>query len=165
MVVAGSLAALGVAVGTSSGDRRGISDPGPTLTPRPVNALQLVAYSNCPDMLAGLRRHAADNAAMLGYGRMYLEDSQGMPKASVPAAAGAGAPAPEHSTTNVHEAGVDEPDVVKTDGRRVVTVSRGVLRVLDTATRRVTGSVRLLDKQQMWSPANLLVQGDRKSVV
>jgi uncharacterized secreted protein with C-terminal beta-propeller domain len=170
VVVAGSLAALGVAVGTSSGDRRGISDPGPTTTPRPVNALQLVAYSNCPDMLAGLRRHAADNAAMLGYGRMYLEDSAGgIAKESVPAAApgiqGGAASTPQHSTTNVHEAGVDEPDVVKTDGRRVVTVSRGVLRVLDTATRRITGSVRLLDKEQMWSPANLLVQGDRALVI
>ena len=171
MVVAGSLAALGVAVGTSSGDRRGISDPGPTLTPRPVNALQLVAYSNCPDMLAGLRRHAADNAAMLGYGRMYLEDSAGgIAKEAVPAAApgiqGGAAPTPEHSTTNVHEAGVDEPDVVKTDGRRVVTVSRGVLRVLDTATRRITGSVHLIDAQQGWAPsANLLLSGDRALVI
>ena len=166
MVVAGSLAALGVAVGTSSGERRGISDPGPTPTPRPVTALRLVAYSNCPDMLAGLRQHAADNAGLLGYGTTYLEDSAGG-TAKLPAtAAGAGAPAPQHSTTNVHEAGADEPDLVKTDGRRVVTVSRGVLRVVDTASRRITGSVRLLGAQHGWAPsANLLLSGDRALVV
>ncbi|HEY3716547.1 MAG TPA: beta-propeller domain-containing protein [Jatrophihabitantaceae bacterium] len=100
-----------------------------------------------------------------------LEDSAGgIAKESVPAAApgiqGGAASTPQHSTTNVHEAGVDEPDVVKTDGRRVVTVSRGVLRVLDTATRRIIGSVRLLDAQQGWAPsANLLVQGDRALVI
>jgi uncharacterized secreted protein with C-terminal beta-propeller domain len=31
---------------------------------------------------------------------------------------------PEHSTTNVQEAGVDEPDIVKTDGNRIVAVAR-----------------------------------------
>ena len=31
---------------------------------------------------------------------------------------------PEHSTTNVQEAGVDEPDVVKTDGKRIVAVAQ-----------------------------------------
>jgi uncharacterized secreted protein with C-terminal beta-propeller domain len=33
--------------------------------------------------------------------------------------------APEHSTTNVQEAGVDEPDIVKTDGNRIVAVAQG----------------------------------------
>ena len=31
--------------------------------------------------------------------------------------------AQEHSGTNNHEAGADEPDLVKTDGRRIVTVT------------------------------------------
>jgi uncharacterized secreted protein with C-terminal beta-propeller domain len=31
---------------------------------------------------------------------------------------------PEHSTTNVQEAGVDEPDIVKTDGNRIVAVAQ-----------------------------------------
>ena len=48
---------------------------------------------------------------------------------------------PDHSTTNMHEAGVDEPDLVKTDGERVYTVSGGTLRVIDTATRKVTASL------------------------
>jgi uncharacterized secreted protein with C-terminal beta-propeller domain len=32
--------------------------------------------------------------------------------------------APEHSKTNVQEAGVDEPDIVKTDGKRIVAVAQ-----------------------------------------
>ena len=32
--------------------------------------------------------------------------------------------APRYSGTNTHEAGVDEPDLVKTDGRRIVTRRR-----------------------------------------
>jgi uncharacterized secreted protein with C-terminal beta-propeller domain len=31
---------------------------------------------------------------------------------------------PEHSKTNVQEAGVDEPDIVKTDGKRIVAVAQ-----------------------------------------
>ena len=31
-----------------------------------------------------------------------------------------------HSGTNVHEAGVDEPDLIKTDGRRIVVIVNGV---------------------------------------
>nr|BFE86314.1 hypothetical protein GCM10020093_089150 [Planobispora longispora] len=73
--------------------------------------------------------------------------------------------APEHSTTNTHEAGVDEPDLVKTDGNRVITVNRGVLRVVDTATRKVTGTVKLVDAEQAWAPADLLVSGDRALVL
>ncbi|MCC5953721.1 MAG: beta-propeller domain-containing protein [Acidimicrobiia bacterium] len=40
----------------------------------------------------------------------------------------------EFSDTNVQEAGVDEPDVVKTDGSRLVTVVDGTLRIMDLTT-------------------------------
>src|SRR5919206_170118 len=62
------------------------------------------------------------------------------------AAPGAAAPAdatPDFSGTNTHEVGVDEPDLVKTDGKRIVTVSGGVLRVVDAASWRLTGSLSL----------------------
>lgn len=81
------------------------------------------------------------------------------------ASAKAGAAPPEHSTTNTHEAGVDEPDLVKTDGDRVITVNRGVLRVVDAATRKVTGTLKLVDAEQAWAPADLLVSGDRALVL
>jgi uncharacterized secreted protein with C-terminal beta-propeller domain len=40
---------------------------------------------------------------------------------------------PGFSTTNVQEAGVDEPDIVKSDGRRIFTIAQGVLRVVDVS--------------------------------
>ena len=51
-----------------------------------------------------------------------------------------------YSGTNTHEAGVDEPDLVKTDGRRIVTVIGRRRCGWSTPPRRtVTGSVDLAD--------------------
>jgi hypothetical protein len=55
------------------------------------------------------------------------------------AAAGTGGAAPDYSETNVQEAGVDEPDVVKTDGRRLVVIEDRTVRVLDVAGTPVAG--------------------------
>ncbi|MEO6886418.1 MAG: beta-propeller domain-containing protein, partial [Jatrophihabitantaceae bacterium] len=79
--------------------------------------------------------------------------------AAVPAATGA-----DTSTTNVQEPGVDEPDIVKTDGSRVVTITDGVLRVIDDATRAVSGSLDLT-MYQGWQNAQLLVDGDHALVI
>ena len=74
-----------------------------------------------------------------------------------------GAAATRHSGTNVHEQGVDEPDLVKTDGRRIVTVTDGVLRVVDVGRRIETGTLPLWDRAgdgYLWRPADLLLHGD-----
>jgi hypothetical protein len=76
---------------------------------------------------------------------------------------GAAPAAPAHSGTNVHERGVDEPDLVKTDGRRIVTVTDGVLRVVDVQRRIETGRLPLWDQADdsyLWRPADLLLHGD-----
>ncbi|HWG99328.1 MAG TPA: beta-propeller domain-containing protein, partial [Pilimelia sp.] len=88
--------------------------------------------------------------------------------APVPGARTAGDAAPGHSTTNTHEAGVDEPDLAKTDGRRIVTVDEGVLRVVDPARRALTGTLKLFTDDGdplRWSAANLLLYGDRALVL
>ena len=36
----------------------------------------------------------------------------------------------DYSTTNVQEQGVDEPDIVKTDGEKIVAIANGKLRVV-----------------------------------
>jgi hypothetical protein len=65
--------------------------------------------------------------------------------AGAPEATSAPAAAPDVSQTNVQEAGVDEPDVVKTDGRTLFAIARGRLQAVDAraATPRVLGSVAL----------------------
>ena len=56
---------------------------------------------------------------------------------------------------------MDEPDLVKTDGRRIVTVSRGVLWVVDAASRQLTGTLAL---ESPAAPTNLLLYGDKALV-
>src|SRR6266542_2908699 len=74
-----------------------------------------------------------------------------------------------YSGTNTHEAGVDEPDLVKTDGRRIVTVTHGVLRVVDAHSRELTGELDLadgaVDGPLRYAPTNLLLAGDRALVL
>ena len=43
-----------------------------------------------------------------------------------------------HSTTNVQEAGVDEPDIVKTDGNRIVAVAQSRVHLVGLDDGRMT---------------------------
>ena len=160
---------VSVAIATGQGSGPKPPGPGPEPVPGPVaNGIRLVSYANCADMLGGLRRQTAKNVGQYGidqpnYMLPSAEDSTAKGAAAAPSAGGA---APDHSTTNVHEVGVDEPDIVKSDGNRIVTVSsRGELQVIDTATRKVTGSVALTTLDQGWGPADLLLHGDRALVI
>jgi uncharacterized secreted protein with C-terminal beta-propeller domain len=45
---------------------------------------------------------------------------------------------PEHSTTNVQEAGVDEPDIVKTDGNRIVAVAQARVHLVGLDRGKMT---------------------------
>lgn len=56
-----------------------------------------------------------------------------------------GGGSPGFSDTNVQELGVDEPDVVKTDGQRIVALARGRLFAIDASgmTPSLKGSVEL----------------------
>ena len=49
----------------------------------------------------------------------------------------------DHSTTNVQVVGVDEPDMVKTDGRRIVVLSEGMLILADVTGREPVETGRL----------------------
>ncbi|GAA2877144.1 beta-propeller domain-containing protein [Nonomuraea rubra] len=157
-VTAAALAAVTAACTSSTG---GSSAPPPKATS--LGAVRLVAYNSCDDALAGLREQAAANVTAYGFGGVMpfavADDAAAESKARV-------ATTPEHSTTNVHEAGVDEPDLVKTDGNRVITVADGTLRIIDTATRKITGSVRLTEGEGgPGLPADLLLSGDRALVL
>jgi uncharacterized secreted protein with C-terminal beta-propeller domain len=135
---------------------------------RPGN-LALVAYNDCDAALSGLRKHAAAHVSAYQYGSINYGVREGLlggapVPATADAAGGKSAAAPEHSTTNDQEVGIDEPDLVETDGRRVVTVSGGVLRVTDVATHNVTGSLDL----SLYSgaeAAQLLMSGNRLLVL
>jgi hypothetical protein len=62
---------------------------------------------------------------------------------------------------------VDEPDLVKTDGQRIVTISNGVMRVVDAQTHQLTGVLDLSSGAHYgdWSAANLLLAGNHALVL
>lgn len=72
-------------------------------------------------------------------------------------------PGVDFSTTNVQEAGVDEPDLVKTDGSTIFALAGGRLHAVDVSA----GEPRLLDSLELsdaWS-AQLLLHGQRLLVL
>jgi beta propeller domain-containing protein len=156
----------------------------PTTDPWPAGEFQLVAFDSCDQAVQELREAARAYMGPWGFGSgMFMDGGWGREEAAEGDAAAApdaamapGAPqqapaGPDHSGTNVHEAGVDEPDLVKTDGRRIVTMSGGVLRVVDAAQQTQTGTLDLNEStddivdEGYWQPADLLLHGDHALVL
>ena len=144
--------------------------PGPG--PRPAD-VELVSYTNCDAALAQLREHGQRHLAAYRPVRFYppyydaLRPAVAVPAAGVPGNLEDGSSPqvpPDHSVTNNQEAGVDEPDIVETDGNRVVSVSNGVLRVVDTASHQVTGTLDLTSYAGA-DEAQLLMSGNRLLVI
>jgi DNA repair exonuclease SbcCD nuclease subunit len=81
-----------------------------------------------------------------GDAEMAVEDSAGAPAAD------------EISGTNVQEVGVDEPDIVKTDGATMYVVAQGLLRVLDIRGDEPR-ELATLELAEAWD-ARLLLDGD-----
>ncbi len=61
------------------------------------------------------------------------------------------------STTNVQEAGIDEPDVVKTDGKRIYALSNGRLFVVDAAQPKILGSIEVGNATELFLVGNRAV--------
>src|SRR5882724_10809973 len=134
--------------------------------------VRLTSFHGCGGELAALRKAAEASVGPYGLpglaasvnGTTYPAAAAGAPRAAAEAGAAAAAPAavPAYSRTNDYVAGVDEPDLVKTDGRRIVTVASGVLEVIDAASRTVTGRLELnaAGEGMAYQPANLLLSGD-----
>jgi uncharacterized secreted protein with C-terminal beta-propeller domain len=144
------------------------AEPGPEpgwRPPGPSAAARLVAFDSCGTALRELIRAADPYVGPYGLlqpdARADLGVASGRQDSASASGARAAAATPRHSTTTVHEAGVDEPDLVKTDGRRLVSVAGGRLRVLELASRRVTAVLDL----PAGGPAQLLLHGDRALVI
>jgi uncharacterized secreted protein with C-terminal beta-propeller domain len=126
-------------------------------------APRLKRFSSCAQLLTYARHEARRTGGGVGVLPRALPpgvETISAPQRSegaVPVAAPAPA-TPDFSGTNVQEAGVDEPDVVKTDGQRIYAVTDGTLRIVDVtgAAPRLVGSLKLDGAGQ-----RLLVHGDR----
>jgi uncharacterized secreted protein with C-terminal beta-propeller domain len=138
-----------------------------SFVPQSRPALRLVAYDSCAQLLTELRAAARQSVGPYGFaGSEPPVIAEGGARTMVSdgavAAAQVPGPAEAYSGTNVQEQGVDEPDMVKTDGRRIVVVDDGVLRVIDPVSRAETGRLKLGD--QAFS-AQVLLSGDRALVL
>ncbi len=130
-------------------------------------ASALPAFRSCSDLVGYARRGVARPAvpvrALTGFGGAAVVPRQPrsepqfagpvpMPVASAPAAAeGRGDAGDSYSTTNVQEAGIDEPDLVKSDGKRAFVVAGSTLWALDVraAVPAVTGKFALAAPAQV----------------
>lgn len=127
--------------------------------------VRLVAYHGCDALLGELRRATLDRVGPYGLDNVPGGGIEALAKApSTGKVPGAPAPAPEHSTTNSHEPDADEPDLVKTDGRRIVAFARGRLRVIDPASRKVAHTLELPGAAR-YDHGELLLSGDRVLVL
>jgi hypothetical protein len=144
-----------------------------------AQGISLVAFDNCEAALSELRGAALPLVGPYGLnvaGRAIEDAAGGLPpvppqapkaaeapqERSAQAAPNESQPSPDHSTTNTHEKGVDEPDLVKTDGRRIISVADGRLRVMDVAARKIVATIDLPGGVM----ANeLLISGDRALVM
>ncbi len=164
-------AAGAAAGGSEDGDGETVIDLG---SGDVVLTAGLVRFDDCDALLDYLHTEYSARVGPWGFddggwfGPMPLIEAEmdmaadDMAEAAAPAQ-GAGATVPaapvegvDFSGTNVQEVGVDEADIVKTDGRRIFTVSAGQLVVVDAASRSTTGSVAVAEG---WG-RELFIDGD-----
>ncbi len=194
-----ALAALGAAGCTGAGSHgpaTHASAPPAARAHAATPTARLAAYRSCADAVAGLRR--ATTASVTAYGLpgspsdvmaggADMKAASGAATAPQASAASQGNAAPQvgaaagpaYSGTNTAVPGVDEPDLVKTDGRRIVVIEGDRLTVVDAATRQVTGTLLLpgggpagpgVPARSVIMPfagmsANLLLSGDHALVL
>ncbi|HEY5980380.1 MAG TPA: beta-propeller domain-containing protein [Microlunatus sp.] len=127
----------------------------------------LTPFPTCDTVLQYFKDQAPEDLIDRVSGGMDAHGGAGEPFWRVPmaaqadSAAAAGAESsggsPEHSETNIQETGVDEPDIVKTDGRRIVAVAQGRVHLISSVDGRLT-----LEKTLPGSTArNVFLSGDR----
>ncbi len=135
--------------------------------PAPGRSFALAAFDSCEQFVAFARDEAGKRVTAWGLGGGPVWFDKGRTEATVAAPTGEGAgdmgdggDGAGTSGTNVQEAGVDEGDLVETDGRVVYSVVGGRLVVVDT----VEGA-RLADVELPGGDHLLLLDGDRLAVV
>lgn len=173
--VTGILVASSMVVADRVGSRRTVSAPTPpVLSPTPSPSASpspsvkppvrtrdsLTAFGSPSQFLRYVRGEALKLVGPYGIeggAHAYGNDVGPVTPITAPMASARTAQAPGFSTTNIQEAGVDEPDIVKTDGRRMVVLSGSTLYVLDVSH----GRTRLRGSLEVHDGTGLFLAGDR----
>ena len=138
----------------------------------PGRSLQFENFDSCDTFVAYVREHALDEIGAWGFGGPWfrngaVEDSASETTTAAAAESdGGAAPLPATggtSATNTQEEGVDEGDLVETDGRYVYSVVDGQrLDVVDTVDGTKVSSVRL-DPDE--GAGQMILDGSRLALV
>ena len=137
-----------------------------TTTPSPQGfAGRLEFFGDCPELLDYMKTEATERVTPWGLdgGRIYAEgdlattDDAGAVEEAAPTAPVAGE---DYSGTNTQEEGVDEGDIVETDGRYVYVANTDGLRVVAVADAQVVAEPDLPEGSHQ-----LLLDGPRLVVI
>jgi hypothetical protein len=125
-------------------------------------ASRLRAFDGCPEFRAYIARQALPLVGPYGLEGTFAGSRAGpLPPSAVGDSGGKSAPV-EFSGTNVQEEGVDEPDLVKTNGRHAFVLVGDRLRAVDVRARpRLVGTLRLA----RGGASELLLHADRLLVL
>jgi len=122
---------------------------------------RLVAFRSCGELLGYVKTHAAPFVTAYGVGQSagpgVVAPGVAPGVQAAPATGSTPQQGVDYSGTNVQEAGVDEPDIVKTNGRTLFSVESGRLEAVAVGA----GRPRLLDTLKLdggWSH-ELLLEG------
>ena len=174
-----------VALGGCSADGRATA-PGPVTRPagaagvRPAgvrtgtgtdrSVAQLESFGSCDDLVSWTKARLRERVTAYGLGGPYPypygDDVVRTEEGAATTAVAAGAPLPSAapaggtSTTNTQEAGVDEGDIVETDGRYVYSVVDGHLRSVD-----LDAGTLLADLEAPQGDQQMLLDGDALLIV
>jgi hypothetical protein len=120
---------------------------------------RLRAFDGCPSFVAYVRKQTLPLVGPWGLGGGVVGIGATVPPgAARDAVSGAPGADSEFSGTNVQEEGVDEPDLVKTDGRTLFVVTDARVSAFDVRSRRprLVGSLKL---EKGWAHELLLDRG------
>ena len=123
-----------------------------------AKAPRLAAFGSCGQLLSYAKSNASRFVGPYGLGGQNQTVIAETARGAAPPKQGV-----DYSGTNVQEEGVDEPDIVKTDGNTLYTVANGRLNAVDVSDPKP----RLLDTLAL-DPAmshELLLHGDRLLVI
>ncbi len=137
----------------------------------------LVAFTACDELLVHLQAEAAQRVGPYGlnggrYGGPVMLEAVALAEDSMGDGAATFSPrtadetlveGQDYSGTNVQELGIDEPDLIKTDGRRILVIEDDRLHHVSVAggTATLTDSLRI---KGHWS-RQMLLSGDRALLI
>ena len=102
--------------------------------------VRLVAFHSCGDLLGYVKARTAPLIGPYGLGGGPTGVATPVPNAAAGGRESAPQEGVDYSGTNVQEQGVDEPDMVKTDGTTLFALANGKLDAVDVELRQAPAS-------------------------